>query len=755
MDVQTERDNRFDLTRIERDVDEACDRFEAAWCAGARPLLEDFLGSTTDLDRDVLLRHLVGLELDYLRGSGESPRPSEYRRRFPEHAGLIDSVFAESARRFKVVRGRDEETLEFRTGSGDPKPGSPANPPPDAFPSIPGFEIISELGRGGMGVVYKARQIGLNRLCALKMLLLGEHAGAESRARFLAEAEIIARLKHPNVVQIYSLGDHDGRPYFEMEYVEGGSLARRLDGTPWALEAAARMVAVLARAIGDAHRLGIVHRDLKPANVLLVDDDTPKVVDFGLAKSLGADSNLTQSGIFVGTPSYAAPEQVEGLTGMIGPAADIYALGAIFYQMLTGRPPFQAPTVLQTLEQVKTADPVPPSRLQPGLSRDAETICMKCLQKDPQRRYADAAALAEDLDRVLAGRPILARPVGAAERLRKWIRRRPAVAMLSAAVVAVTVLGFILVSWQWRCAEARAIAEAAASERAHQASLVAIENEARLAFHQAQALCDQGEVGRGLLWLARSLELATEARSTGLDRVIRINLADWATQLIRPRRLPPMRHSQPIVSVACRREGRSLVSVGTDGVSRTWDTATGRQIEQASSKCADDDMPNWWDETAHQPFAGPPEPHGKKKYTWAVSSDGRTLVTAGRDRRVVRWDVATKKPIDPELHLDSPVQRDRLDPRCSESHHREASRKAARVGCGHGTRVRLAAAGHGPGLPGRLAGWSSLRLGNQGRGHPFVGHVLARPDRAKHQACRRRHRPGLRPRWPGPGDRQR
>ena len=234
-----------------------------------------------------------------------------------------------------------------------------------------------------MGVVYKARQIRLNRLCALKIALPGEHNGAESRARFLAEAETIARLRHPNIVQIYGLGDHEGRLYFEMEYIEGGSLARRLDGTPWAPEPAARMVAVLARAIGDAHRLGIVHRDLKPANVLLVDDDTPKVVDFGLAKSLEADSNLTQSGVFVGTPSYAAPEQVEGLTRAVGPAADIYALGAIFYQMLTGRPPFQAATVLQTLEQVKTADPVAPSRLQPGLPRDAETICAEVPGEGP------------------------------------------------------------------------------------------------------------------------------------------------------------------------------------------------------------------------------------------------------------------------------------------------------------------------------------------------------------------------------------
>ena len=300
-----------------------------------------------------------------------------------------------------------------------------------------------------MGVVYKARQIGLNRLCALKIILPGEHNGAEFRARFLAEAETIAKLRHPNVVQIYGLGDHDGLPYFEMEYIEGGSLARRLDGTPWALEPAARMVAVLARAIEDAHRLGIVHRDLKPANVLLVDDETPKVVDFGLAKTLEADSNLTQSGVFIGTPSYAAPEQVEGLTRTVGPAADIYALGAIFYHMLTGRPPFQAATVLQTLEQVKTADPVPPSRLQPGLSRDAETICLKCLEKDPQRRYASADALADDLRRWLDGEPITARPVGAAARVWMWSRRNPIVTGLLAALI----LFALGTTWQWWRAE--------------------------------------------------------------------------------------------------------------------------------------------------------------------------------------------------------------------------------------------------------------------------------------------------------------
>ncbi len=522
-----------------------------------------------------------------------------------------------------------------------------------------------------MGVVYKARQIRLNRLCALKIILPGEHNGAEFRARFLAEAETIARLRHPNIVQIYGLGDHDGRPYFEMEYIEGGSLARRLDGTPWAPEPAARMVAVLARAIGDAHRLGIVHRDLKPANVLLVDDDTPKVVDFGLAKTLEADSSLTQSGVFVGTPSYAAPEQAEGLTKAVGPAADIYALGAIFYHMLTGRPPFQAATVLQTLEQVRTAEPVPPSRLQPGLSRDAETICLKCLEKDPQRRYADAAALAEDLDRYLAGRAILARPTGAVERFRKWIRRRPAVALLSAAVVAVTLLGFILVAWQWRRAEAKAVAEAAANARAQQARLVAFEKQAQLTFHQALALCDQGEVGRGLWWLARSLELAAEAQAEGLERPIRINLADWASQLSRPVRLPLTGHSRaslglhrpstppaacshghrvarrtplgpelhldtPVEAVALTPDGRRVIKGERAGTVHIWDAETERGF----------DLP----------------PQGTDVTCLAVSPDGRIFAT-GTEGGVVRlWDTSLLGPIGQTCKLAGAVTAVGFDP---------------------------------------------------------------------------------------------
>jgi WD40 repeat protein/tRNA A-37 threonylcarbamoyl transferase component Bud32 len=684
VDVATRRENPPDPILIARAIDEACDRLEAAWRAGHRPRLEDFLEGTTDSVRPELLRQLLAVEYDYRVVLGESPDPSEYRKRFPGYEGLISSVFAGITQQLPVDRSSCPETIFARREGDGPWAEFDTSPPPGHFPNIPGSEILSELGRGAMGVVYKARQVRLNRLCALKMILPGEHISAEFRSRFLAEAETIARLRHPNIVQIYGLGDYEGRPYFEMEYIEGGNLARRLDGTPWAPQPAARLVAVLARAIGDAHRLGIVHRDLKPANVLLMNDDTPKVVDFGLAKTLESDSRLTQTGVFFGTPSYTAPEQAEGLTKTVGPAADIYALGAIFYHMLTGRPPFQAATIYRTLDQVKSADPIPPTRLQPGLPRDVETICLKCLHKDPQRRYDDATSLAEDLERFLDGRPILARPTGVLEHVRKWVRRRPAVALLSAAVLAVTVLSFILVSWQWRRAEARAAAEAAANTRAHRARLVAFEKQAQLTLHQALALCDQGELGRGLLWLVRSLEVATEARAENLDRPIRINLADWAGQLSRPLRVPVLRHSAPIVSLRFRPEDGALVSVCKAGVVRIWDVATGKELEPPSKLRSDtsglripgiafldapgsspqerDGILRWRDLTMVLATEGSPPLQRGGISRLAFSSDGRTIVIPGQERSARRWDAATRRSFGSRSHHRALVEAIALTP---------------------------------------------------------------------------------------------
>jgi serine/threonine-protein kinase len=321
-------------------------------------------------------------------------------------------------------------------------PGYPG-PPPPLGPAIPGYEILGELGRGGIGVVYRARHERLGRVVALKMLLAGGHAGEDELRRFRAEAEAVAALQHANIVQIYESGEADGKPFFSLEFCGGGNLAHRLDGTPWPAERAAGLLATLARAVHAAHRRGVVHRDLKPANILLTEDDTLKVSDFGLAKRLD-HAGVTRTGDVMGTPSYMAPEQAGDGKHPIGPATDVWALGAILYELLTGRPPFKAATPLDTILQVIAEDPVPPSRLVRGLPRDLETVCLSCLNKDPRRRYASAEALADDLGRFLRGEPVSARRLGVWERALRWARRRPAAA--SALAVGVAAAAALLAS---------------------------------------------------------------------------------------------------------------------------------------------------------------------------------------------------------------------------------------------------------------------------------------------------------------------
>jgi serine/threonine protein kinase len=281
-----------------------------------------------------------------------------------------------------------------------------------------------------MGVVYKALQIKLKRLVALKMILAGSYAGEQALARFRTEAEAVARLQHPNIVQIYEVGEQEGLHFFSLEFVEGGSLAHKLAGTPQPPSEAARLVEILARAVHYAHQRGILHRDLKPSNVLLAADGTPKITDFGLAKQLDQDAGQTQSGAIMGTPRYMAPEQAGGKSKAVGPAADVYALGAILYELLTGRPPFKAASAMDTLLQVMQEEPAAPRRLQPDVPRALETICLKCLQKEPTRRYDSAEALADDLHRFLTAEPIMARPISLWGRGVKWIKRQPAVAAL-------------------------------------------------------------------------------------------------------------------------------------------------------------------------------------------------------------------------------------------------------------------------------------------------------------------------------------
>jgi mono/diheme cytochrome c family protein len=298
--------------------------------------------------------------------------------------------------------------------------GRPAVP----LPVIPGHEIVRVLDRGGMGVVYEARQLGLGRTVAIKMISAGR-LGPEAVSRFRLEAEAAARLQHANFVQIFEIGQVDGHPFYSMEYVAGGSLAELLTRKPPSARQAAEMTATLARAVHAAHESGIVHRDLKPSNIMLTPDGIPKIADFGLAKRLDHGTAHTHTGDILGTPSYMAPEQAEGHKDQIGPATDVYALGAILYELLARKPPFQGATPLASLRLVIAHEPIAPSQLAPSVPPDLEAICLKCLEKAPARRYPSAQALADDLQRFLSGEPVTARRSGWARRTWKWVRRHP------------------------------------------------------------------------------------------------------------------------------------------------------------------------------------------------------------------------------------------------------------------------------------------------------------------------------------------
>jgi tetratricopeptide (TPR) repeat protein/tRNA A-37 threonylcarbamoyl transferase component Bud32 len=321
----------------------------------------------------------------------------------------------------------------------------PAEPGKMHLPRVAGYEIEAELGRGGMGVVYKARQRSLKRLVAIKMLLTGLQADPSARQRFRTEAEAVARLQHPNIVQIHEVGEQGGRLYFALEYVEGGALLERSACRPQPPREAAELMETLARAVHYMHERCILHRDLKPSNVLMAADGTPKITDFGLAKLLDTDAGLTRSETLLGTPIYMAPEQATGGTKKVGRQADVYSLGAILYELLTGRPPFHGATVLGTLEQVRNLEPLPPRRWCRAVSRDLETICLKCLEKQPGRRYQTAETVADDLRRFLDGQPIQARPVPAWQRLWRSAWRRPARLALALAALAIVVLS--LTAW--------------------------------------------------------------------------------------------------------------------------------------------------------------------------------------------------------------------------------------------------------------------------------------------------------------------
>jgi serine/threonine-protein kinase len=421
---------------------------------------------------------VLGL-LEEMLDAGKTPE--EVCRDYPD-------LLPEVRRRWQEFRLIDAQVGELLPGLGTPAGTGPFTPGPHtpSPPQVPGYEVEAVLGYGGMGVVYRARQRALDRSVAVKMLLAGPFASQQELGRFRRETAALACLRHPNIVQVYDAGDVDGRPYFAMELVEGGSLAQKLSGTPQPARPAAALVSTLGGAVEAAHKSGIVHRDLKPANILLTSDGTPKVSDFGLARRLGGGDGLTRTGAALGTPSYMAPEQAQGRADAVGPATDVYALGAILYELLTGRPPFRAETDLETVQQVISREPVPPSRLNPTVPRDLETVCLKCLHKEPRRR----AALAEDLDRFQRGESIAARPEGLARRWARRVRRRP---LSSAAAAAVIGLAAALVGGALWVVSDRAAVERAADDDLREM----IEHRERSEWAEARAALGRAEARLG------------------------------------------------------------------------------------------------------------------------------------------------------------------------------------------------------------------------------------------------------------------
>jgi WD40 repeat protein len=581
---------------VDQHLREACADLESRLRSGQSVAADEYLERYPDLAADPEKAvEIIYKEYCVRNSLGEVPSPEAYYRRFPQWQEHLADQFDMHALLKEALTLRDQGVVGRRIGS---------------------YEVLDEIARGAGGAVYRARHVDLKRIVAIKLVLAGPFAGPNDIVRFRNEAEAVARLQHPNIVQIFDVGECEGRPFLSLEHVGGGNLAQRIGAVPQPAHFAAELTETLARAVDYAHRQGILHRDLKPANVLLTPDGVPKIADFGLARLLDRPVGQSIAGEVSGTPGYMAPEQASGDGRAIGIAVDIYALGAILYELLTGRPPFRAETVMQTVQQLLTEEPLPPARLHPGVPRDLATICLKCLEKDPGKRYGNAGALAEDLRRFLAGEPIMARPAGPIERMRKWGRRHPgrvALIVVLALFTCIAVGGIL--AYNSRLREAAIVARNAATEAEEQKALVQKHLDyTRVLLYTTQL--NQVED----LWISdstRALALLEDVERCPPD----LRDFSWGLyrHLCRQDRVCPTGQEGAVRAIAIAPDQQWFVSLAGDGTAKLWDL----DATQARGRFS----------------------HPRRFLCVAISPDGQHLAFGSEDRTIRIRNVATNQEV--------------------------------------------------------------------------------------------------------------
>lgn len=623
-----------------------CDTFEEAWRSGKAPSIEVFLERVAAADRPELLRELLALEIDYRRQRGQVLDTTEVMANFPRQAGAATGSLAGSdacqgtdptcgpTRAWPDQRGEAVPSALSSTENGNscdfdlthfsclPRRSHVSVLPAET--RIGNYELLEEIARGGMGVVFKARQVNLNRIVAVKMILSGEFAGQKEVDRFRGEAEAAAHLKHPHIVSIYEIGEERGLAYFSMEYIDGQDLHEALRNGPWSPQRAAELMQTTAEAVQYAHAHGIIHRDLKPRNILLDHDGQPHVTDFGLARRQGADQHLTVTGQVLGTPGYMPPEQAKNRSHEIGPESDVYSLGALLYMMLTGRPPFQAANYVETLQQVVSADPLPLRAVNPAVPRDLETICLKCLEKDPRGRYASAQELADELGRYLRIEPIVARPLGPFGRAWRWCRRRPALAALYGAVAAaVLILACGLFAYD------RSLAKFNSDLSRLNADLTATTASARKMQRVAEEHERQIQVALYAAEISRAAVAWREGDTRGLTELLERHIPApgepdrrgfewWYLRRQASRECQVLLETEsPLYFLCYAPDLRLMAAAGQDSIVRLFDPESGKVAQEIAT--------------------GQIEVNGL-----AFSPDGQELATAGDDGTIRLWNLAAQ-----------------------------------------------------------------------------------------------------------------